>query len=174
MTPPTVLSATARASGIIARARTLSSVLTLSAVLCSTASAGGIAILDDLFAGVWSPFRTRWQAEAAVCLWDESGQGSYHVTASGASAGDTFRLTAGTGDSVRYRVFWQRRDIPGQGLREELSPGVLSSRPVPGSLAPLCGGEANARVRVEIDRRDIDRASPGIYADTLTLTLSSL
>ena len=174
MIPPKVQFATARTRATIARARTLASVLTLSAMLCSSASAGGIAILDDLFAGVWSPFGTRWQAEAPVCLWDESGQGSYHVTASGGSAGDAFRLDAGSGDGVRYRVFWQRRDVPGRGHREELFPGVLSSRPVQGSLAPLCGGEANARVRVEIDRRDIDRASPGIYADTLTLTLSSL
>ena len=137
--------------------------------LAGSVTAGGISILDDLDVGVWSPFGTRWEAESAVCV---TGDGAFRVTAASLDRPDRFVLDNGVGDEVPYQVFWRNRDAPGRG--EGLSPGSPSRKAVSGDARTGCGGGANARIRIRVDRRAIDRAPPGIYGDTLLLTLSPL
>ena len=131
--------------------------------------AGGLTIADDLFVGVWSPFGSRWEAESGICV---TGDGAFRVTATSVERGDRFALGNGAGDEVPYVLFFRHRDRPGRGA--SLSPGIPSKKAVSGHPTADCAGGANARVRVRIDRRAIDDAPPGIYADTLLLTLSPL
>lgn len=149
------------------RARALVALLGLS--LCSSTLGGGISVGDDLFIGVWSPFGKRWEAEASVCIW---GEDVFRVIASSVELGNVFALSDSGGARVPYRVFWRRRDAPGRG--QELDPGVPSRRSIAGDARFECAGGVNARIRVKVERRDIDRAPPGIYDDTLMLTLSPL
>ena len=143
--------------------------LLLAPLLCAPTLGSGISVDDDLFIGVWSPFGKRWEAEAGVCVW---GEGVFRVIASSVELGNVFALSDSGGGEVPYRVFWRRRDAPGRG--QELDPGVPSRRSISGDARFDCAGAVNARIRVKVERRDIDRAPPGIYDDTLMLTLSPL
>lgn len=145
----------------------------LAASLCLAVGGGvlaaGVSVGDELFIGVWSPFGSRWEAEADVCIW---GDGAFRVIAASVERGDTFALSNGAGDRVAYRVFWRRRDAPGRG--QELEATVPSQHSVAGDPRFECGGQANSRIRVRVDSGEIDRAPPGIYGDTLMLMLSPL
>lgn len=132
--------------------------------------AAGIAV-GELFVGVWSPFATRWAAEAPVCVWSAFAGESFHVVASGADP-DAFAMGAGAGTTIPYRLWWHRRNGPGQ--HEELRPGQPSRRAIRAHGSPDCGGGANARLRVRVRRADVDAAPAGIYRDTLLVTLVPL
>lgn len=134
--------------------------------------AAGISIEDDLFIGVWSPFSSRWETEAPVCVWGDVAGEMFRVTATGLASDVNFVLSNRIGDGIDYRVFWyaNRRS----SRREELSSGVPSRNAIIGEQLRDCAQGANARIRVRIRRRDIDRAVPGIYDDTLLVVLSPL
>ena len=167
MNPPRVRPTPERARS---RVRVASCVCALAlSALAVQGLAGGLTIVDDLFVGVWSPFGSRWEAESSVCV---TGDGSFRVVATSVERGDRFALGNGAGDEVPYALFFRHRDRPGRGA--SLSPGVPSKKAVSGHPVTGCAGGANARVRVRVDRRAIDDAPPGIYADTLLLTLSPL
>jgi len=136
--------------------------------VCGSVLAGGISIVDDLFIGVWSPFGTRWEAEAGVCI---QGDESFRVYAS-SIGGNAFALRDGGLSEVPYQVFWHPDDEPGDG--ERLEPDAPSRSAIVGASVVDCGGGSNARIRVRIGRLAIERAAPGIYGDTLLLTLSPL
>ena len=95
------------------------------------------------------------------------------MSASGIGEGG-FSLENEAGGGVAYRLFLHRGNANGQGPREELRAGRPSRHTITGDGTFRCGGGSNARVRVRIGRRDIERAPPGIYRDTLLLTLSAL
>jgi len=134
--------------------------------------ANGASIEDDLFLGVWSPFRTRWVAEVPVCVWSGDGAAQYQVAASGLASPDQFALTNDVDDQVSYAVIWR----PGArgGRRERLNPGVLSTGTYPFSLTEQCTDGPSARLKVRVNRRAINRAPTGIYNDTILLTIVPL
>lgn len=144
----------------------------LALILWNPVQAGGIAIKDDLFVGVWSPFGSRWEAEAPVCIWGDAAGESYRVIATGLSSDTDFELSSDSDERITYRVLWFPR--AGRNRRDRLAPGVPSRSSIVADSSPECTGGANSSIRVTIPRRQINRAPPGIYDDTLLVILSPL
>ena len=167
-TPPALSRASPAGTGAPARIRRHALAWLLLAISAQGA-AGGLTIIDELFVGIWSPFGSRWEASSSVCI---SGDGPFRVIATSAEREERFALDNGAGDEVPYQTFWRHRDRPGRG--QALQPGIPSRKASSGHPAADCGGGANARVTVRVDRRAIDNAPPGVYDDTLLLTLSPL
>ncbi len=102
-----------------------------------------------------------------VCVFS-TASGRYQITATSANAsGRDFRL-AGDGGIIVYHVAWR-----GTGGYEELDSGRASDTMGGGSrTSPSCGGGTNASIRVSLDPATYAAALPGIYADTLTITVA--
>ncbi len=87
------------------------------------------------------------------------------VSFDGHRAGGGFALEDGGGGTMRYRVHF----APAQGGFREVRPGE------PVSMAPgaeSCSAD-NVSVRVEIMPDDFNGAASGLYADTLTVIVST-
>lgn len=134
--------------------------------------ADGLSVDSELDLGTWSPFVSQWQSESTVCAWSDSSNDFYNVTASSLAAGSDFELTNDIGDSVAFSVYW--RSSENSPVWENLLFGVLSSDTYAFASAAQCIGGPTAEVRVEIDKAEIDAALPGVYSDTLLLTVSPL
>ena len=134
--------------------------------------ANGASIKDDLFVGVWSPFRSKWETDVPVCVWSEDGNNLYQVSAGGTVTSTDFRLSNDVNDTIEYRVFWHT----GRGFnrRERLQPNILSRKNYRFSDTAQCIDGPSARIRVRLNRRAVNAAPPGIYNDQLVLTISPL
>jgi len=146
--------------------------LALSLLLCGPVFASGIILRNDLFVGVWSPFGTRWEAKTPVCIWSEQPGESFRITASGQYPGTGFRLLSDSEDSVGYGVRWFPNTVGRNGTR--LRSGLSSSSSIVADSNVECGGGANSSIRIRVFRKQIERAAPGIYGDTLLVVLSPL
>ena len=133
--------------------------------------ADGLNVDSELNLGTWSPFVSQWQSVSTVCAWSDSSN-DYNVTASSLAAGSDFELINDIGDSVAFSVYW--RSSENSVVWENLLFGVLSNDSYAYASAAQCIGGPTAEVRIEIDKADIDAAMPGIYSDTLLLTLTPL
>ncbi|MBX2885302.1 MAG: hypothetical protein KTR32_35435 [Granulosicoccus sp.] len=131
----------------------------------------GVIVEEDLFVGVWSPHARRWVKEVPVCIWSEDAD-RFRVIATGLSPGQRFAVSNGMGDLVRYNV--SLRSGRRFRSRETLRQNIPSRRVYRSSTNELCIDGENARVRVVVNKRQIDRAVPAIYTDTLLLVLSPL
>ena len=141
----------------------------------SVLSAGQIELEKDIFLGVWSPFASKWETKTPLCVWTQDTETSFRITASGSNSSSVFVLNSGdgaAGEEVRYEVSW--RASPGRGRREKLSAGLSSKGTYPYSNDVQCGGGFNGEITVRLVKKDIDRASPGIYNDALLLMLSPI
>lgn len=144
----------------------------------TTLDAASVRIDEDLFLGVWSPQLTRWQKTIPVCISQSAdatgGATTYRVTVSSVNGptNNGFALLNSIGDPVAYRVRWFRSGSKGQG--EALQPGVPSRRSYAYASDPACLGDDPPGLEAIVQRRTIDRAPPGIYADTLLVTIAPL
>lgn len=136
-----------------------------------TAVAGGVIVNDDLYLGIWTPIASRWETRVPVCIWSED-ESAYRISVSGASVGRRFMLNNDIGDQVWYRVYWHTGK--NYKKRERLRPTIPSRRAYAFSPERNCTDGFNAQIRVRVSKRQIDRAPPGIYNDTLLLILSPL
>lgn len=134
-------------------------------------AANGIQIEDDLFMGVWSPYVRRWRAEVPLCLWSDEGD-LFRITASGLTPGNAFSLTNDLGDQVRYKVILHSGRLFKR--RERLRQDRPSRLTYPSAVTQYCQRGYTARIRVDLNKGDIDRAIPAIYSDTLMLVISPL
>lgn len=128
--------------------------------------------LDDLFLGVWSPFTSKWEASIPVCVWTESSDTLYKVTATGLLPGNRYYLTNDIGDQVSYSVFWHFGT--NVNSKEKLRSGVLSRRNYVFSENKQCTDGPSAQISVKLNKNQINRAPPGIYDDTLLLMFSPI
>ncbi len=144
----------------------------LTALLCPVSLfAVGISDIDDLFIGVWSPFGSNWEKSVPVCVTGEASETAYRIRASSLNNPAQFKLNNNIGDNVRYRVFWYTGDALER--RERLRPDRESRRAYRFSTGSSCSS-SNATLSVRISNRDIRRAVPAIYDDTLLITLSPI
>lgn len=145
-------------------------VSSLCLALATPLGAAGIAV-GELSLGVWSPFATRWEVEAPVCIRSTVAGERFRVVATGGDV-DAFAMRAGTEATIPYRLWWHRRD--GSGQHEEPRPGRRSQHAIAADDSPDCGGDANSRLRVRVRGGDMDAAPPGVYRDTLRVILVPL
>lgn len=160
---------------LLTRNRALFCAVLLVASIAPTAPtlAAGIMIEKRLALGEWSPFGSFWESESPVCVWSESGEDAFRVTASGSVAGGRFTLGAGPGSTVGYRVFWYPRGRDG-GF-EELMAGTPSRLTAAADPLARCARDgARAVIRISIAGSDLEKAPPGVYRGELVLTLSPL
>jgi len=131
----------------------------------------GLSVEEDLYLGVWSPYASTWQTEIPICIWSEEGD-FFRITASGLAPGRKFSLTNNLQQTVPYKVFL----LDGKRFRrrERLRQNVPSRRIYPSAESRFCHRGYTARVRVKLNKKQIDRAVPAIYSDTLLLILSPL
>ena len=146
--------------------------LLCAAVLAGTASAfANVSVSGDLFVGVWTPTRNRWEATTPVCIWNEDG-GAYRIRVTGVGTGSDFALTDPGGFSIDYVLRWLRSGASGE--RESLRPGIASSRLYDFSVSEGCFDEEPPHLYVFINDRQLDLAPPGIYTDTLQVIIEPL
>ena len=153
-----------------ARALTLlGSVLWTGHALCAAVEVDG-----DLLLGVWSQQRTRFIANVPACVYTDDGAsaGGYRVSVSGGVAADRFAMSNGVGDTIPFRVRWygSRSLSP----REELSPGALSRRVYRFGDRARCAAGDGPGLEAQARTRDVARAAPGVYRDTLTVLISPI
>lgn len=129
-------------------------------------------INNALHMGSWSPFASQWDSVSRVCASSDGSSEFYHVTASSLSASADFELINEIGDSVAYSVYW-RNDVASAPW-QQLIFDVSSTLPYAYADSAQCIGGPSAEIRVEVDKAEIDAAMPGVYSDTLLLTLSPL
>lgn len=129
----------------------------------------GVVVNDDLFVGVWHPSARRWQKEVPICIWSENGD-RFRIIATGLSPGQNFSVSNDLGNLVRYNVILRS----GQRFRgrERLRQNTPSRRVYRSSATEQCVNGESARIQVVINKRQIDRAIPSVYSDTLLLVLS--
>lgn len=129
----------------------------------------GLVLEDDFYLGVWSPYARSWQKDVPICIWSEDGD-RFRIVATGLSPGQRFSVANGLGDLVRYNV--TVRSGRRFRAREQLRQNIPSRRVYPSSKTEFCTDGESARVRVVVNKRQIDRALPAIYTDTLLLVIS--
>lgn len=152
--------------------RSLPSVLLCAMLLWVTAlAAASVSVSGDLFFGTWSPTRNQWVALAPVCVWNEDG-GVYRVRVSGAATGAEFALLDPAGYRIDYQLNWLRSGSRGE--REQLDPGTASNRVYQFSTEPNCIDSERPHLQARINDRSLDLAPPGIYRDTLYITVEPL
>lgn len=102
-----------------------------------------------------------------VCIFSSSG-GRYQVTATSANGrGGEFRL-AGDAGYIAYGVVWQ---VSGGfvDLRSGRDSPIQSGA---SRTSPTCDGGTTANLKLTLDPATYSAALPGIYADTLTITVA--
>lgn len=156
------------------RAKPLFTVLAGSVLLSTALTAvAGIHASGDLFVGVWNPSQTRWEATTSVCVWNEAGDGgAYRVRVDGSNDNDSYALADSSGSMIDYRLRWVRSGPRGQ--RERLEPGKSSRGVYTFADEPGCHADTAPSLSVRINDRALDRALPGIYTDTLFVTIEPL
>lgn len=134
--------------------------------------ANGMSVERALSLGSWSPFASQWEALSTVCAWSADPHEYYHITASSLAMVGQFALTSDTDEVVSYKVFWRshQRIVEWEQLKFE-TPSVVVYKYASSSQ---CIRGPRAELRIELDKADIDAAMPGLYSDTLLLTLSAL
>ena len=149
----------------------LLALLCAAVLVCAAGAFANVSISDDLFVGVWTPTRSRWEATTPVCIWNEEG-GAYRIRVTGVGDGSDFALSDPGGFSIDYVLRWLRSGT--QGERERLRPGSASSRLYEFSVSDGCFDEEPPHLYVFINDRQLDNAPPGIYTDTLFVTIEPL
>lgn len=130
-----------------------------------------MTISSDLFVGIWTPTRSKWEATTPVCVWNEDG-GAYRVRVNGLGNGSDYMLLDPGGFSIDYRLRWLRSGT--RGAREQLHPGVASSRIYDFATVEGCFDEEPPHLNVNINDRLLDAAPPGIYTDTLFVIIEPI
>ncbi len=153
------------------------SVLAVLAGLGSLAAMPAHAAVDvdgDLLLGVWSAQRTRFVANVPVCVHTDepSAPGAYRIAATGASGPGGYAMSTSVGDRITYRVLWY--DEGDAGRHEELQSGELSRRSYAFTQRSDCLAGASPTLEARARNRDVSQAPPGIYSDTLTLTIAPI
>jgi hypothetical protein len=141
-------------------------------LLVALTTSAEIRIDGDLFVGVWTPSRNRWEASTSVCVVNRDAGGSYRIRVSGTNDGTRFVLKESSGNTINYRLLWRRSGTRGQ--RERLTPGVASRRVYTYADETGCQRSQAPSLSVRINDRALDRALPGIYTDTLLITIEPI
>lgn len=143
------------------------------ALLCPISlSAGSIGDIDDLYVGIWSPFGRNWEKTVPICVTGDVGETAYRVRASSLNNASRFTADNTIADKVRYQVYWHTGSAFKQ--RERLRPDRESRRTYNYNFDSGCLSTPSAKLRVKINNRDINRAVPAIYSDTLLITISPI
>ena len=102
-----------------------------------------------------------------VCVWEDSGNDRYRVTATGTGTGGAFTITGGT-TALPYQVTWTSSN----GTTQTLTANVQSVQFRSSSFVNRCGGGTNATIRIDISQSALLAAEAATYTGTLTLLLS--
>ncbi len=133
-----------------------------------------ISNVDDWDFGSWAVHEI---SDRAVRLRDNtcvySSTGSYSLTLSSQNGTNRLRLMSADGERIRYNVVVRYRD--GSGLaRQNINRTGTTINNMSGSLTLGCTGARNWNLRFIpiVNKRQFNRASPGIYQDVVTLLVT--
>lgn len=141
--------------------------------IASCVSASEVVVTEDFDFGVWSPFLSRWQKSVPVCIWDADGsQSLFRVEATGLVSNRLFRLQNDIGERVAYRLHWGGSSNTSQ--REKLSPNIPTNRVYQSSDTHRCATGPSGMLRLTINPKALANAPPGLYSDTIILTITPL
>ena len=124
-----------------------------------------IVDMNDFNFGTWSGSGNL-TATDQVCVWEDSGNNRYRVTATGTGAGGAFTITGGT-TALPYQVTWTSSN----GTTQTLTANVQSVQFRASSFVNRCGGGTNATLRIDIQQSDLLASEAATYTGTLTLLL---
>lgn len=145
----------------------------LSCAVIYSASASEVAVTEDFDFGIWSPFSERWQKSVPVCVWDSSGADLlFTVQATGLASNQQFGLQNSMGNLIPYRLHWL--DESNSRLRSSLSPNQPSTNIYRGDDLSRCESGPTGILQMTLDTKALTEAMPGIYTDTIVLTISAL
>lgn len=147
--------------------------ITLLCVVVNNGHANQALITEDFDFGTWTPFSSRWQKSVPVCVWDETNPGtSFRIEATGFASRRNFRLSNDIDVQIPYRVHWSAG--PSFRRNENLRPGTRSSGIFTSQDTSRCASGPTGLLRVTINSNRLQSAEPGIYSDTIVLTISPL
>ena len=138
-----------------------------------TQASSNTAITDDFDLGIWSPFMSRVQKSIPVCIWNSDEVfTTFNVTITSGAGGNSLRMSNDIGDVIDYRVHW----LSGNRFRqpERLTAGLPSRRTYTSNATARCSNGPTAMLRITVNVPQLNEAPPGIYTDTLQLTVSPL
>lgn len=139
---------------------------------CNQAIGAGLEVDRNLHLGSWSPFASYWEGGSAVCAWTKSDDIGFRITAQNHSNSNALQLTNDIGDGVSVTLFWE--DINGPYTGEQLKAGTPSSQTYLYNPNYGCGVNPNYKMRLRVDKADLDNAMPGIYSGAFVLILSPI
>jgi len=142
--------------------------VTISVLVTSRSQISGLT--DVTFTAV-DPASTASSAQS-VCVWSNTSNKGYSITASGNGPGNAFALTSGA-LSTPYSVAWS--DSPGQAAGTSLNPGETLTGQVSTATQPLCssGPATSSSLVVAITAEDLQTMTPDTaYVGALNLLVS--
>ncbi len=145
----------------------------LSCAAIYNASAGEVAVTEDFDFGTWSPFLERWEKRVSVCVWDSSGEDLlFTVQATGIVSNQQFGLQNNVGGVISYSLHWL--DGSNGRARTRLSPNLPSNRVFRSDDSSRCESGPTGMLQLTLDAKELAQSTPGIYTDTIVLTISTL
>lgn len=157
------------ARGLATRALACGAVLLLH---CSPALAASnkvrISNLADVAFGTVANLSSDAVSSQSVCLFADTGNNGYNITATGTGPGGTFVLSSGLA-TLSYDVLWS--SSPGQRSGTELTPSVPLTGQVSTASQQTCnnGPATSASLVVVLRSAALSSAVAGSYSGTLTL-----
>jgi hypothetical protein len=105
-----------------------------------------------------------------VCVYANSANNGYHVSASGSGAGGAFTLAAASG-RLDYEVQWSQ--ISGQSTGVQLFPNAALTGQTTSAKQQTCnsGAPTTASLIIALRAAALSNASAGSYTGTLTLVI---
>ena len=144
------------------------------AVTPSWASAQRVRVsnLADVDFGLISDPQAEARRSQSLCLYNNGGNGTYSVSASGSGAGSAFVLNSGA-HSLPYRVEWS--DKSGQSSGVALAPAVPLTGQTSSARNQSCstGPATSASLAIVLQATELSQAREGSYNGTLTLLIAA-
>lgn len=129
-----------------------------------------ITNLSDVAFGTLTNLGVDAVSSQSVCVFANTSNNGYRITASGSSSGGSFALGSGP-NVLDYEVQWN--SSPGQGSGTALSPNVSLTGLFTTATQQTCnsGPASSASLIVILRSSDLSGAAAGSYSGTLTLVL---
>lgn len=156
------------------RASLWAGLLLVLAVQPRAASAQKVRItnITDVSFGLISNLQADSRQSQNLCMFSQSTDGAYSISASGSGAGSSFTLSSGS-DSLAYEVEWSSQS--GQTIGTSLAPGVPLTGQTSAATQQTCnsGPATSASLTIVLRASQLSQARQGSYSGSLTLLVAA-